>query len=109
MAIVRLQKHHIYLLEQLLDGSDDLNPHFLHLFTILRDHVVTRLNGAAAIGIGSCHPKTGEFGMGLKPRVDQSGKYRAMRRIQADNSNPDRKSTRLNSSHVASSYAVSCL
>src|SRR5690625_6254841 len=51
--------------------------------------------------------KTGDTGLGLaisRAIIEQTGGY-----ITVHNTEEDRKSTRLNSSHVAISYAVFCL
>src|SRR5690625_6990332 len=55
-----------------------------------------------------------EVGAGATWRTDQTphflnNTYAAHTTIYPDESTPDRKSTRLNSSHVAISYAVFCL
>src|SRR2546426_9212485 len=66
---------------------------------------------------GSPRPRAPDLGGGSRPRPDEDGGDRARRRRRGARAPPtarnrrdqDRKSTRLNSSHLVISYAVFCL
>src|SRR2546426_5330501 len=63
---------------------------------------------------GSPRPRAPDLGGGSRPRPDEDGGDRARRRRRGTRApstarDRDRKSTRLNSSHLVISYAVFCL
>src|SRR5437870_13058650 len=60
---------------------------------------ISRLEGARGVARGRCGGRPRPARPGLRARVD----------LRRDPERGDRKSTRLNSSHVAISYAVFCL
>src|SRR5436309_8486655 len=67
---------------------------------------------AGLIAINNFHPFLDIVyakGMYRNPAWVEYARWNAISRIEVDRRNEDRKSTRLNSSHVKNSYAVSCL
>src|SRR5437660_6846361 len=70
--------------------------------TLFRSHLVPRARHRRHHAIGSDGDDAAHVGKGNRRRPQLSGRVRH-HRLQ------DRKSTRLNSSHVAISYAVFCL
>src|SRR5207249_12043573 len=55
------------------------------------------------------HARTGHIGLGVVHRIGEAEAPYAVTREHLEGERQDRKSTRLNSSHVSISYAVFCL
>src|SRR5437870_12797061 len=82
---------------------------FLFLYTDPATTQTYTLSLHDALPISGAHPPRGE-GSRVRDRRDRPlGPSRLGVRAERDRPSPDRKSTRLNSSHVAISYAVFCL
>src|SRR5207253_7904009 len=92
----------------------------LHSFPTRRSSDLVRVCRVVTLMIGVREPEAGavaERGLELEPRVDEPlprgettlRRPQCVRRLLPVGAPLDRKSTRLNSSHVAISYAVFCL